>query len=102
MGLPESPALCLAGLSGDRPGVLILDQLDAIRWTAGHSPEAWSVCRELINQTLNGKNNSIKVILSCRTFDLENDPMLKSLLQDDQKEWEKVEVKRVQPAAFDR
>ena len=29
-GLPESPALALRGLAGDRPAVLILDQLDAM------------------------------------------------------------------------
>ena len=34
LGLPESPANSLAGLAVDRKGVLILDQLDAIRWTS--------------------------------------------------------------------
>ena len=34
LGLPDSPVLCLDALAGGRPWVLIIDQLDALRWPA--------------------------------------------------------------------
>ncbi len=84
LGLPESPAYCLAGLAVDRRCVLILDQLDAIRWTASHSSSAMDVCKELLRQVRflrrTGKQNII--VFACRTFDLENDPEIKKLFAD--------------------
>ena len=49
MELPESPVACLARLSAGKPAVLILDQLDALRWTNIHSGDALTVCKELIH-----------------------------------------------------
>lgn len=84
LGLPESPANCLAGLAADRKCVLILDQLDAIRWTAAHSFGAIEVCKELLGQvrSLRGTGINIAIIFACRTFDLENDPEIKKLFAD--------------------
>ena len=45
LGLPDSPVLCLDALAGDRPAILIVDQLDALRWTAG-TPTMLSPCAE--------------------------------------------------------
>ena len=50
LGLPESPIHCLATMAAGKNCVLILDQLDSLRWTANHSGEALSVCKELIFQ----------------------------------------------------
>ena len=85
LGLPESPVRCLAELAGNRQGVLILDQLDALRWTSSHSTNALEVCRALVREAiiLNTRSKCISVIISCRTFDLENDPGIKQLLIDD-------------------
>ncbi len=84
LGLPESPAYCLAGLAVDRRCVLILDQLDAIRWTAAHSSSAMDVCRELLRQvrSLRSTGKNIVIVFACRTFDLENDPEIKKLFAD--------------------
>lgn len=83
IGLVDSPANCLAAIAGDRKSVLILDQLDAIRWTAQHSSSALDVCKELVEQVKafqkNGKK--ITVLLACRTFDLENDLEIKNWLK---------------------
>lgn len=73
--LPSSPAACLKGVAGDRKAVLILDQLDAIRWTSAHASEAWDVCEELIEEALAYQN--LSVIIACRTFDLNDDPRIK-------------------------
>jgi hypothetical protein len=79
IGLPDSPVFSLAGLAGDRPCVLILDQLDAIRWTSSHSANALDVCKQLLGQVrlLRTGGKAITAILSCRTFDLENDPQIR-------------------------
>ena len=87
MGLPESPAYSLAGLAVDRKCVLILDQLDAIRWTAAHSSVAMDVCKELLRQvrSLRRTGKNIVIVFACRTFDLENDPEIKNLLSEAEK-----------------
>ena len=82
LGLPESPVHCLAMLSEKSPCVLILDQLDSLRWTANHSAIALSVCKELISQvkSLNeNEDKNISIVFASRTFDLENDSGLKNL-----------------------
>ena len=84
MGLPESPVYSLIGLSAGRKAVLILDQLDAIRWTSAHSSEAMDVCKELVRQikSMKKQGNDIVMVFACRTFDLEHDPEIKGLLAD--------------------
>lgn len=85
LGLPDSPAFSLNGLVGDdRKGVLILDQLDAVRWTAAHSSVAMDVCWELLRQirSLRRSEKKITIVFACRTFDLENDPEIKSLVEE--------------------
>ncbi len=74
--LPESPGLCLHALAGERPAVLILDQLDAIRWTSGHGPAAWEACKEVIQDALAFDN--IRVVVACRGFDWETDPQVRA------------------------
>jgi hypothetical protein len=96
MGLPDSPVYSLSGLAGERQCVLILDQLDAIRWTSAHSSNALDVCRELVGQaqSLRQSEKNIVVILCCRTFDLEHDPEIRNWLANlPGREFRKVEVK---------
>ena len=73
--LPESPAICLSRSTPERQTVLILDQLDALRWTSGHSSEAWLACREMIEQAR--RLGNVCVIVACRTYDLEHDEQFK-------------------------
>lgn len=96
MGLPDSPVNCLAAIAGERKSVLILDQLDAIRWTSAHSSNALDVCRELAHQvnSLRRIGQKISLILSCRTFDLNNDPEIKEWVRGSSTEkWHQIEVK---------
>lgn len=82
LGLPESPVYCLATLSAGKPCVLIMDQLDALRWTSNHSSDALDVCKELIRQAEAINRHSkgkISIVFASRTFDLENDKGLKEL-----------------------
>lgn len=76
LSLPASPVSTLRALAGDRRAVLVLDQLDALRMTSVHSHSVWQTCRDLIEEALGHPN--ITVLLACRTFDLENDPLISS------------------------
>ena len=82
LGLPESPVHCLKALCNRRQGVLILDQLDAIRWTSRHSLNAMEVCKSLVREirSLRALSCEVSVVLACRTYDLQNDPQIKSWL----------------------
>lgn len=98
MGLPDSPAYSLAGLAAGRKCVLILDQLDAIRWTAAHSSTAMDVCKELVRQVrpLRRAEKKIVIVLACRTFDLEHDPEIKNWLKGTGKnEFAKIGIKEL-------
>ncbi len=74
--LPTPPIHCLAALAGTRHSVLIIDQLDAVRWTGAHSDAAWSIAREIVETALT--RPEMRVVLACRTFDLDDDPRIKS------------------------
>ena len=82
IGLPDSPAICLGAFAEERPCVLILDQLDAIRWTSTHSADALEVCKEMMRQVLSFQRDgrNISIVLACRTFDLNNDKGIKEWL----------------------
>jgi len=101
IGLLESPAHTLAALAGSRVCVLMLDQLDALRWTSSHSANALDVCKELIRevQVFRKTGYRISIILSCRTFDLENDPGIKEIVLNTS-DYFKIEVKELPEAAI--
>jgi hypothetical protein len=95
LGLPESPVMCLSAVARDRPAVLILDQLDAIRWTSRHSVGALEVCKELVREirSLRATGQQASVVLACRTYDMQNDPDIKSWLQSEkQRDGKLVEI----------
>ncbi len=73
--LPDPPQLCLHYLAGDRASVLIIDQLDAIRWVSPHSNESWVLCRKMIDCAVGFPG--MRVVLSCRTFDLHDHPQIR-------------------------
>jgi len=96
LGLPESPAWCLESLAGDAAAVLVLDQLDALRWTSAHSANALDVCKSLVLEVRNLRDlgKDICVVLACRTFDLEHDPDIRKWLKDSSRlKCRRVEVK---------
>ncbi|SMC32701.1 hypothetical protein [Sporomusa malonica] len=98
--LPASIAHCIHSVSKNERAVIILDQLDALRWTQAHSRDALLVCAQIIDQLerLNlERKYKISVVFVCRTYDLENDNNIRSLFKkNDKKEevfqWNKVQV----------
>lgn len=96
LGLPDCPVYSLNSLSQNRQCVLILDQLDAIRWTSAHANGSLEVCKQMVNhvRSLKALGKQVSVVLSCRTFDLEHDPSIKSWLAAE-KDFVKIEVKEL-------
>ncbi len=86
LGLPQSPVASLAAAADSRNAVLILDQVDAIRWTTAHSALAWNTCERLINAALLLPN--MRIVVVCRTFDVEDDSRIR--------DWKKREHQHVQ------
>jgi hypothetical protein len=82
LDLPESPAYCLDAVSGGKEAVLLLDQLDALRWTGAKAAQALDTCRQMVKEALTSAN--VRVVACCRTFDLENDPQIRSWIEGDQ------------------
>lgn len=95
LGLPTSISYCIDSISKDKKAVIVLDQLDALRWTQANSIESLLVCRELIDEVKNiniKRENKISIILVCRSYDLKNDNNIKSLFTEEEKGWQEIQV----------
>lgn len=96
--LPASITHCLDSISSERRGIIILDQLDALRWSSVNASDAINVCWELIDEVkgINKKRKyPISLVFVCRTYDLEHDKTIQYLFgEDNSKEivWKKVLV----------
>ena len=84
LGLEESPVLVLAAAaeSADRPGVLIVDQLDAVSTMSGRTSGAFDLVERLLLEAREMRA-TIHTIVVCRVFDWENDPRLRKLMPPD-------------------
>lgn len=92
LGFSLSISYCLSAFSREKNCVLILDQLDALRWTQSHTKDASDVCRNLveeINRINIEREKNISVVLVSRTFDLENDNNINRIVN---KDWTKIRI----------
>jgi hypothetical protein len=69
----DSPAIVLERLSGNRPAVLYIDQADAVSQMSGRSAQVRRQLVDLVTQARSYPN--IRLVFSCRTFDVENDQL---------------------------
>lgn len=76
----ESPIVTFKRAYPDRELVVVIDQLDAISEISGRNGAIKRIVSELISECQSF--GSIKVVLSCRTFDLENDNSIKGYLSN--------------------
>ena len=85
LGLEESPALVLnaAATADGAEAVLIVDQLDAVSAMSGRASSAFDVVANLLSEA---KETSIGVLVVCRAFDWHNDPRLRGLIREDDRE----------------
>ena len=83
LGLPESPAITLGEFAGDKPSVLVVDQLDAISVVSARNQAVWSAFNELLKEVHDYPN--MRLLFACRSFDLEHDPRLRGLVDDQER-----------------
>ena len=77
LDLPESPVHVLNAAAGDRRCLLVIDQLDAVSTTSGRHPAFFERVEELIRQFEVCPH--MRLVLSCRSFDRDNDSRLRRL-----------------------
>ena len=80
LDLPRSPSQCLRFYAGEQRAVLLIDQLDAIRWTSRNSEKAWEICKEILDDALRSPEMSVVVV--GRTMDFDDDPKIKHWKQE--------------------
>ena len=103
LDLEESPVLVLAAAAeaAGRPGVLIVDQLDAVSTMSGRSSDAFDLVEQLLHEARGVRARAaIHTVVVCRAFDLKNDSRLRQLMpgpdaQVDVTEFTVVEVKTI-------
>ena len=84
--LEESPALVLAAAAeaAGRPGVLIVDQLDAVSTMSGRSSAAFDLVEQLLHEARGMRARAvIHTVVVCRAFDWQNDSRLRQLMPPD-------------------
>ena len=84
LGFQNSIVDAIHNISQNEKAVIILDQLDALRWTQANSAEAITVCMELIRQVKffnEIRDKKIIIVFVCRSYDLENDNNIKGLFR---------------------
>ncbi len=82
LGLNVSPTSALAGVAGERKGLLVVDQLDhvALSGPAYHSFE----CVRVIVESA-AVHENLAVVLACRSVDILDDPRIRDLVGDDRR-----------------
>jgi hypothetical protein len=81
MGLSDSPSVLLAGVADGAPGLLVVDQLDAVSLFSGRMPDSYDAVEEVLEEI--GRTENLKVLLVVRSVDLENDQRLRSLVRNE-------------------
>ena len=72
LDLEESPSLVLAAAveAAGRPGVLIVDQLDAVSTTSGRTSAAFDLVEQLLLESRGSRARAaIHLVVVCREFD---------------------------------
>ena len=83
LGLEESPVLVLAAAAeaAGRPGVLIVDQLDAVSTVSGRTSGMFDLVECLLHEARGARTRAvIHTVVVCREFDWQHDPRLRQLM----------------------
>ena len=94
LGFPTSISYCINAVTPNDNAVIILDQLDALRWTQAHSSDALTICKQVINEIMQlnkEREHPISLVFVCRTYDLNNDSFISALFVNEN-EWKKIAI----------
>ncbi|MEW2538675.1 hypothetical protein [Micromonospora chalcea] len=78
--LGRSPVAALASMAGDRPSLLVVDQLDAVSKASGRMPQTFDAVADLVREAT--AFPAMRVLLACRKFDVDNDDRIRTLIKD--------------------
>lgn len=82
LGLGTSPVAALAAAVRGKPATLVIDQLDAVSVISGRNPGGTELIDSLLTEARS--HRSVKVVVACRQFDLDNDTGLRNVaIKDD-------------------
>lgn len=96
LGFPYSPIACLEKYGQGQEIIILLDQLDALRWTALHSSNALDICIKMVKEILllrQYANTNIKIIMATRNFELEDDVRLRNWISELNSDVKQIELK---------
>ena len=93
LGLPASPAIVLGKMSAAGRAVLCIDQVDAISFASGRNVQGHQLLEELIRQASRYPN--LRLLLACRSFDLDHDDTLRSLASGQSATARRVNIERL-------
>jgi hypothetical protein len=79
LDLPASPTATLAAIAQENEAILIIDQLDAVSTTSGRNPQFLECVTDIVRSAHAVPN--LRIVLVCRTFDIQNDARLRQLLE---------------------
>ena len=107
LDLEESPTLVLAAAAeaAGRPGVLLVDQLDAVSTMSGRTSAAFDLVAQLLVEARGSRPRAaIHAVVVCREFDWQNDSRMRRLLPEsdapiDVTEFSDDEVKKILTSA---
>uniref|UniRef100_UPI00124E7769 hypothetical protein n=1 Tax=Acinetobacter sp. TUM15071 TaxID=2609135 RepID=UPI00124E7769 len=100
LGFPYSPIACLEKYGQGQEIIILLDQLDALRWTALHSSNALDICIKMVTEILllrQYSNINIKIIMATRNFELEDDVRLRNWISELNSDVKQMELKLFEP-----
>ena len=83
LDLEESPVFVLAAAAeaARRPGLLIVDQLDAVSTVSGRSSGAFDLVEQLVQEARGTQGPmTVHTVVVCRAFDWEHDARLRNLM----------------------
>jgi hypothetical protein len=80
LDLPVSPVTALSVVAGERPSVLVIDQLDAVSLASGRMPQSFDAIADVIREA--SAFPTMRILLACRKFDVENDHRIRELTND--------------------
>ncbi len=81
LGLGMSPVAALAAAANERPSLLVIDQVDAVSLASGRMPHSFDAVADLIREA--AIFPQMRVLLACRTFDVDNDHRIRQLITDE-------------------
>ena len=77
LGREDSPVTVLKGLSPDDRTVLLIDQIDAVSEVSGRNGAAKNAVLGMVDEAR--RYASVRIVLVCRSFDIESDERIKQL-----------------------